>query len=105
MCAHTIIRHPRCEQYAQIGDFAEEYFKLFKNGDRPDLGDRGAEYRSLIGLPGGAYLCAQACSNMSASQLDLTAVCDDPAEAYITRYTLPTESQVLLALTFKLSRV
>ena len=44
--------------YAQIGAFAEEYFKLFKNGDRPDLGDRGAEYRSLIGLPGGAYVCA-----------------------------------------------
>merc|ERR1711959_59291 len=24
-----------------------------KNGDRPDKGDRGAEYRSLVGLPGG----------------------------------------------------
>ena len=33
--------------------FAKEYFSLFKNGDRPDLGDRGLEYRSLIGLPGG----------------------------------------------------
>jgi hypothetical protein len=33
--------------------FAKEYFSLFKNGDRPDQGDRGLEYRSLIGLPGG----------------------------------------------------
>ena len=33
--------------------FADEYFKLFKGFDRPDLGDRGPEYRSLIGIPGG----------------------------------------------------
>lgn len=33
--------------------FAKEYFSLFRNGDRPDLGDRGLEYRSLVGLPGG----------------------------------------------------
>ena len=33
--------------------FAKEYFSLFKKGDRPDLGDRGLEYRSLVGLPGG----------------------------------------------------
>ncbi len=33
--------------------FAKEYFSLFKNGDRPDLGDRGPEYRSLLGLTGG----------------------------------------------------
>ena len=39
-----------------IGDFAEEYFSLFnpKTGERVDPGDRGGEYRSLIGLPGGA---------------------------------------------------
>ena len=36
------------------GDFARQYFSLMDlNGDRPDKGDRGAEYRSLIGLPGG----------------------------------------------------
>lgn len=37
-------------------DFAVEYFKLFNaNGDRPDQGgDRGSEYRSLVGIPGGA---------------------------------------------------
>jgi len=34
-------------------DFAKEYFSLFSNGDRPDKGDRGPEYRSMIGLPGG----------------------------------------------------
>merc|ERR1712048_857452 len=26
---------------------------LDRNGDRPDKGDRGLEYRSLVGLPGG----------------------------------------------------
>ncbi len=36
-----------------VRGFAKEYFSLFRNGDRPDLGDRGLEYRSLIGLPGG----------------------------------------------------
>lgn len=35
--------------------FAAEYFKLFsKDGYRPDQwGDRGTEYRNLVGLPGG----------------------------------------------------
>lgn len=34
--------------------FAEVYAGLFdKNGDRPDKGDRGPEYRHLVGLPGG----------------------------------------------------
>ena len=34
--------------------FSQEYMKLFdKNGDRPDKGDRGPEYRHLVGLPGG----------------------------------------------------
>lgn len=35
--------------------FAAEYFKLFdKNGYRPDqAGDRGLEYRNVVGLPGG----------------------------------------------------
>jgi len=39
---------------ATVKDFAAVYFDLFdKNGDRPDKGDRGPEYRSLLGLPGG----------------------------------------------------
>lgn len=34
--------------------FAEVYAGLFdKNGDRPDKGDRGPEYRHLVGIPGG----------------------------------------------------
>lgn len=38
----------------KVYDFAVEYFKLLDdNGDRPDKADRGPEYRSLIGLPGG----------------------------------------------------
>lgn len=37
-------------------EFAIEYTKLFdKNGYRPDqLGDRGSEYRNLVGIPGGS---------------------------------------------------
>lgn len=36
-------------------DFAVEYCKLFRNGMRPDqAGDRGLEYRNLIGLKGGS---------------------------------------------------
>lgn len=39
---------------SNIGDFAKEYFSLFtKKGERVDPGDRGPEYRSLLGLPGG----------------------------------------------------
>ena len=37
-----------------IGQFADTYFSLYgKDSERPDKGDRGGEYRSLIGLPGG----------------------------------------------------
>mmetsp|Transcript_6724 Transcript_6724/g.9409 ORF Transcript_6724/g.9409 Transcript_6724/m.9409 type:complete len:180 (-) Transcript_6724:133-672(-) len=37
-----------------VPEFTKEYAKLFdKQGDRPDKGDRGLEYRSVIGLPGG----------------------------------------------------
>ena len=36
------------------GNFASVLFGILdKNGDRPDKGDRGLEYRSLVGLPGG----------------------------------------------------
>jgi len=39
---------------ASIGDFAKEYFSLFtEKGERVDPMDRGGEYRSLLGLPGG----------------------------------------------------
>eukprot|EP00557_Chaetoceros_sp_GSL56_P009408 CAMPEP_0176490282 /NCGR_PEP_ID=MMETSP0200_2-20121128/7784_1 /TAXON_ID=947934 /ORGANISM="Chaetoceros sp., Strain GSL56" /LENGTH=279 /DNA_ID=CAMNT_0017887571 /DNA_START=116 /DNA_END=955 /DNA_ORIENTATION=- len=38
----------------KIGAFAKEYFDLFtEKGERVDPLDRGGEYRSLLGLPGG----------------------------------------------------
>ena len=41
---------------SKFEDFAKEYFQLFDaKGNRPDQnGDRGPEYRNLIGIPGGA---------------------------------------------------
>lgn len=36
-----------------VKDFVKEYFSLYYKGDRPDRGDRGGEYRSLVGIPGG----------------------------------------------------
>lgn len=40
---------------SKIGDFAVEYFNLFTaKGERVDPMDRGAEYRSLLGLPNGS---------------------------------------------------
>lgn len=40
---------------SKFEDFAVEYFNLFdKDGFRPDqFGDRGTEYRNLVGIPGG----------------------------------------------------
>jgi peptide methionine sulfoxide reductase MsrA len=39
---------------SSFADFAGVYFGITdSHGDRPDKGDRGAEYRSLIGIPGG----------------------------------------------------
>lgn len=40
---------------SKIAEFAAMYFSLFdpRTKDRVDPGDRGSEYRSLIGLPGG----------------------------------------------------
>jgi len=41
---------------SKFSAFCEEYFKLFDaKGNRPDqLGDRGLEYRNLVGIPGGS---------------------------------------------------
>ncbi|KAL3919882.1 MAG: hypothetical protein SGILL_003529 [Bacillariaceae sp.] len=39
----------------KFSEFAVEYCKLFRNGMRPDqAGDRGLEYRNLVGFPGGS---------------------------------------------------
>ena len=38
----------------KVGAMADQYFALFgSDNERPDKGDRGGEYRSLLGLPGG----------------------------------------------------
>lgn len=40
---------------SKFEEFAVEYCKLFSDGLRPDqYGDRGSEYRNLVGLAGGA---------------------------------------------------
>mmetsp|Transcript_15853 Transcript_15853/g.18297 ORF Transcript_15853/g.18297 Transcript_15853/m.18297 type:complete len:310 (-) Transcript_15853:128-1057(-) len=40
---------------SRYGEFATEYCKLFTKGLRPDQsGDRGLEYRNVVGIPGGA---------------------------------------------------
>ena len=39
---------------SKVEAFAMEYFKLFgADSERPDKGDIGSEYRSVIGIPGG----------------------------------------------------
>jgi hypothetical protein len=40
---------------SKFGDFAKVYLSSFtyKGQDRPDIGDKGLEYRYAIGLPGG----------------------------------------------------
>lgn len=39
---------------SKMTEFSRMYFSLFKDGNRPDKGDRGPEYRSIVGLPGGS---------------------------------------------------
>lgn len=62
---------------SNIGDFAKEYFSYFnpKTGERVDPMDRGGEYRSLIGLPGGAtnpyYKEVQAAADAKGFTLEL----------------------------------
>merc|ERR1719440_1500991 len=37
-----------------LADFTKTYLTLMdKDGNRPDMADRGTEFRSLIGIPGG----------------------------------------------------
>jgi len=52
---------------SSVSKFAEEYFNLFTaKGERVDPGDKGPEYRALLGLPGGT-------SNDSYSKVDAAA--------------------------------
>ena len=60
----------------QIGNFAKEYFDLFTaSGERVDPMDRGGEYRSLLGLPGGsnnaAYPAVEAAATAKGMTLEL----------------------------------
>jgi len=62
-------------------DFFTVYFDLFVNGDRADVGDRGLEYRSLVGIPGGrdSTLYASLASIAESKGLSLqVGVGDDP---------------------------
>jgi peptide methionine sulfoxide reductase MsrA len=62
---------------SKIGEFAELYFSLFnpKTKDRVDPLDRGGEYRSLIGLPGGtkhtSYPVVQAAAEKAGFKLEV----------------------------------
>jgi len=75
-------------------DFAVEYCKLFdKDGFRPDqFGDRGTEYRNLVGIPGGkssalAELLVKA--SVATGKYTLLQFCFLPAllNTYLTSYT------------------
>ena len=71
----------------KFGLIAEEYFKLFDSqGNRPDQrGDRGLEYRNLVGLPGGAssplYKELVAASERQGDKLDFAKVGEGPASS------------------------
>lgn len=61
---------------SKIETFATEYFSLFgKDSERPDKGDRGGQYRSVIGVPGGikgeAYSSIQSALEKSGKDLKL----------------------------------
>ena len=77
--------------------FAIEYFKLFNDkGERPDqFGDRGTEYRNLIGIPGGAK-SPYAKQIISASQtvgdkLDFAVGKGNDADARAVSFIMDTE--------------
>ena len=72
---------------SSFGGFAAEYAKLFSaNGERPDqFGDRGPEYRNLVGIPGGtgSPLAKEliAASQANGDKLDFAAGKGDDADA------------------------
>jgi len=81
---------------SKFGEFAVEYFKLFDTkGDRPDqAGDRGSEYRSLVGFPGGgkseyAKLLVEA-SQATGDKLDFAFGKGDDKDARKTSFVMDT---------------
>lgn len=81
---------------SRFGAFAEEYFKLFDGkGNRPDqLGDRGPEYRNLVGLPGGTKspLCKAlvAASQAQGDRLNFATGKGDDADVRATAFVMDT---------------
>lgn len=78
-------------------DFAMEYFRLFdQQGNRPDQrGDRGPEYRNLVGIPGGissplAKQLVQA-SVDSGDRLDIYAGRGDDSDARAAVWVMDTQ--------------
>lgn len=41
------------QEVAQYTALVENFFQAYTQGGRPDPGDQGSEYRSMVGLPGG----------------------------------------------------
>jgi peptide methionine sulfoxide reductase MsrA len=82
---------------SKFGDFAKEYFKLFDtDGNRPDqLGDRGLEYRNVVGVPGGSKsLLAQELVDASKSEgdkLDFSVGKGSDADRRAVAYVMDTQ--------------
>ena len=79
---------------SSFGAFAKEYFALFDaKGNRPDqLGDRGPEYRNVVGIPGGssgpyAKALVEASIN-SGDKLDFAAGKGDDPDARATAFVM-----------------
>lgn len=77
--------------------FAEVYFNLFEpNGDRPDqAGDRGGEYRNLVGLPGGVdgpYFAALLKADLATGdKLDLSRGKGDDGDARASSWVMDSD--------------
>jgi len=59
-----------------IGNFAKEYFSFYSpvTGERVDPGDKGPEYRSLLGLPGGSNHASYPAVEAAAKEIGYTLV-------------------------------
>lgn len=81
---------------SKFSAFAEEYFKLFDDkGNRPDqLGDRGLEYRNIVGIPGGTKSpLAQelvAASKAAGDKLDFAVGKGDDPDARAVAFVMDT---------------
>merc|ERR1712216_557244 len=82
---------------SSLDEFAAEYARLFdEKGNRPDqLGDRGPEYRNVVGLPGGTRspLAKQVVSASIANgdKLDFASGKGDDPDARAVAFIMDTE--------------